>query len=66
MRVITPAMKLSVRIDKAKRQDGELVMEGVAGMMPCETRMSPQEIRQLIWLVLSPKILPILFARAKP
>lgn len=65
MRVITPAMKLSVRIDRAARHDGELVMEGVAGMMPCETRMSPQEIRQLIWLVLNPKILPILFARSK-
>lgn len=65
MRVITPAMKLSVRIDEAVRLDGELVMKGVAGMMPCETRMAPQEIRQLIRLVLHPKNVLILFARNK-
>lgn len=65
MRVSTPAMKLSVRIDTAARQDGELVMQGVAGMMPCETRLSPEEIRKLIRLVLDPRNLPILFARTK-
>ncbi|MCA1857345.1 hypothetical protein LE190_15635 [Massilia oculi] len=65
MRVSTPAMKLNVRIDTAARKDGELVMQGVAGMMPCETSMTPQEIRKLIRLVLSPRILPILFSRAK-
>lgn len=65
MRVITPAMKLHVRIDEATRADGELVLKGVAGMMPCETRLSPQELRQLIRLVLHPKILLVLFARAK-
>jgi len=65
MRVSTPAMKLSVRIDTAARQDGELVMQGVAGMMPCETRLSPEEIRKLIRLVLNPRNLPILFARTR-
>lgn len=65
MRVVTPAMKLNVRIDSAARKEGELVMQGVAGMMPCETSMTPQEIRKLILLVLHPKNLPILFARAK-
>lgn len=63
MRVSTPAMKLDVRIDKAKRQDGLLVLNGVAGMMPCETRLSPSELRKLIFLVMNPKILPVLFAR---
>lgn len=66
MRVSTPAMKLDVRIDKAKRQDGNLVMIGVAGMMPCETRLSPEELRKLIFLVMNPRILPVLFSRSKP
>lgn len=65
MRVVTPAMKMSLRIDEASRQDGDLVLKGVAGMMPCETRLTPEEIRQLIWMVLHPKIFPILFSRKK-
>ena len=63
MKVSTPAMKLNVRVDSAKRQDGRLVLHGVAGMMPCETSLSAAEVRKLILMVLNPRILPVVFAR---
>lgn len=56
-------MKLNVRVDHATRQDGRLVLQGVAGMMPCETSLSASEVRKLIWMVLHPRVLPVLFAR---
>ncbi|MBP6515198.1 MAG: hypothetical protein KA224_08445 [Steroidobacteraceae bacterium] len=63
MRVITPAMKLTVRIDSATVKDGNLVMEGVAGMLPCETILAPAEIRKLLGMALRPKVLALLFKR---
>jgi hypothetical protein len=38
-------------------KDGKLVLEGVAGMLPCETTLRPQELRRLLKLVLRPAVL---------
>lgn len=63
MKVITPAMKLDVRIDDVKSQDGLLVMEGVAGMLPCKTSLSPGEFRKLMRMALRPSVLRLLLKR---
>lgn len=60
MRVVTPALKLDVRIDSAAVKDGALVLEGVAGMLPCETTLRPQEIRKLLRMVLRPAVFVLL------
>lgn len=57
MRVVTPAIKLDVRIDSAAVKEGALVLEGVAGMLPCETTLKPQEIRKLLRMVLKPAVI---------
>jgi hypothetical protein len=57
MRVVTPAIKLDVRIDEANVKDGNLVLEGVAGMLPCETTLRPQELRKLLKMVLKPAVI---------
>jgi hypothetical protein len=57
VRVVTPAITLDVRIDDVAVKDGKLVLEGVAGMLPCETTLRPQELRRLLKLVLRPAVL---------
>lgn len=63
MKVVTPAMKLDVRINEVKSVDGLLVMDGVAGMLPCKTSLTPAEFRQLMWMALRPSVLRLLFKR---
>ncbi|MEO6926335.1 MAG: hypothetical protein ABI129_06655 [Rhodanobacter sp.] len=63
MRVVTPAMKLDVRINAVNSVDGLLVMDGVAGMLPCKTSLTPAEFRQLMWMALRPSVLRLLFRR---
>lgn len=41
MRVKTPAIKLEVSLESAEIDDGDIKFEGMAGMMPCETHISP-------------------------
>ena len=60
MRVVTPAITLDVRIDEAAVKDGKLVLDGIAGMLPCETTLRPQELRKLLRLVLRPAVLSLL------
>ncbi len=60
MRVVTPAITLDVRIDDAAVKDGKLVLDGIAGMLPCETTLRPQELRKLLRLVLRPAVLSLL------
>lgn len=63
MKVVTPAMKLDVRINEVKSVDGLLVMDGVAGMLPCKTSLTPAEFRQLMRMALRPAVLRLLFKR---
>ena len=63
MKVATPAMKLDVRINGVKAEDGLLVMDGVAGMLPCKTSLTPAEFRQMMKLVLRPSVLALLFKK---
>jgi hypothetical protein len=60
VRVVTPAITLDVRIDSASVKDGRLLLEGVAGMLPCETTLRPAEIRKLLRMVLKPAVLRLL------
>lgn len=60
MRVVTPAITLDVRIDDAAVKDGKLVLDGIAGMLPCETTLRPQELRKLLRLVLRPAVIRLL------
>jgi len=61
MKVSTPATRLDVRIDAVRAEDGLLVMDGVAGPLPCKTGLTPAEFRTLLRLVLQPKVLALLF-----
>ena len=63
MKVATPAMKLDVRINSVKAEDGLLVMDGVAGMMQCKTSLTPAEFRQMMRLALRPAVLKLLFRK---
>ena len=60
MRVVTPAITLDVRIDTAAVAEGKLVLEGVVGMLPCETTLRPQELRRLLKMMLQPAVLRLL------
>ncbi|MEZ5530890.1 MAG: hypothetical protein R3E69_00730 [Steroidobacteraceae bacterium] len=62
MRVVTPAMKLDVRIDTLVAKDGLLQMNGVAGMLPCETTLRPSELRSMIGKLLRPSIFRLLLS----
>ena len=57
MKVTTPAMKLDVRIDRVVTRDDLIVLKGVAGMLPCETSLTPSEVRGLLLKVLRPAVL---------
>lgn len=60
MRVVTPAITLDVRVDEIAVREGKLVLEGVAGMLPCETTLRPQELRKLLKLLLRPAVFRLL------
>ena len=60
MRVTTPAITLDVRIDSAAVTDDRLVLEGVAGMLPCETTLRAQELRRLLRMLLQPAVIRLL------
>ena len=60
MRVVTPAITLDVRVDEIAVREGRLVLEGVAGMLPCETTLRPQELRKLLDLLLRPAVFSLL------
>lgn len=59
MRVNTVSLKLGVRIDSANVKDGNIVMNGFAGMMPCETVVTPKEAIQMAKLCLKPAIIKL-------
>lgn len=63
MKVATPAMKLDVRIDSVQSKDGQLVMDGMAGMLPCKTTLTPAEFRKLMRMALRPSVIMLLFKR---
>jgi hypothetical protein len=60
MRVVTPAITLDVRVDEIAVREGKLVLEGVAGMLPCETTLRPQELRKLLKMLLRPAVFSLL------
>ena len=60
MRVVTPAITLDVRIDSASVAGDKLVLDGIAGMLPCETTLRPQELRKLLRMMLQPAVLRLL------
>lgn len=60
MRVNTISMKLSLRIEEAGVKDGNIVMNGFAGAMPCETIISPEEALQVMRLGMTMPIFKLL------
>lgn len=60
MRVNTISMKLSLRIEEASVKDGNIVMNGFAGAMPCETIISPEEALQVMRLGMTLPIFKLL------
>ena len=65
MKVTTPAMKLDVRVNDVRSHDGLLLLEGVAGMLPCQTSLTPAEFRKLLRMALRPSVLSLLFKRTR-
>ena len=63
MKVVTPAMKLDVRINEVGSEEGLLVMKGVAGMLPCTTSLTPAEFRQVLRMALRPPVLKLLLRK---
>lgn len=57
MKVVTPAMKLELQLNKAEVKENTLVLSGITGVMPCETSITAKEIFQMIRLVMKPGIL---------
>ena len=43
MRVNTVSVKMGVRIEDAEVKDGNIVMNGFAGTMPCQTIITPRD-----------------------
>jgi hypothetical protein len=70
MRVNTVSLKLGVRIDRAEARDGNIIMSGFAGTMPCETIVTPAEALQMARLCLKTSIISLIvramFARKSP
>ncbi|MCC7083316.1 MAG: hypothetical protein IT530_21820 [Burkholderiales bacterium] len=62
MRVVTPALKLDVRIDELAAKGGLLQMSGVAGMLPCETTLQPSELRRMLGKLMRPSIIRLLLS----
>lgn len=63
MKVVTPAMKLDVRINEVVNENDLLVMKGVAGVLPCTTSLTPAEFRQMMRMALRPSVLALLFRK---
>jgi hypothetical protein len=57
MKVKTPAMKLDLRIDSLEVRGAELVLGGVAGVLPCEASLGAHEVRALLRRALAPRVL---------
>ena len=58
MRVMTPAMKLDLRLDRLELgQADRLVLKGVAGILPCEALLTATEVRVLLKQALRPRVL---------
>jgi hypothetical protein len=57
MLVKTPAMRLDLRVESVKLEGEELLLEGIAGFLPCEMRTGAAELRALLRLALRPRIL---------
>jgi hypothetical protein len=57
MKVKTPAMRLDLRIDSLEVRGAELVLGGVAGVLPCEASLGAHEVRALLRRALSPRVL---------
>lgn len=62
MRVITPAIKLDVKLAESSVVDGNIVMSGMSGVMVCETVMPPAELFHMMRLILKPQIIKLLIA----
>ena len=56
MKVKTPAMKIDLRIDSLEVRGAELVLGGVAGVLPCEASLAAHEVRSLLRRALSPRV----------
>lgn len=52
MQVKTIAVNLDVAIETARVDHDTLVLEGLAGIMECETRIARDELKSLLRLVL--------------
>jgi hypothetical protein len=63
MRVVTPSITLDVRVDDVSVRDRLLLLDGVAGPMPCETTLKPAELRRLLRMLLKPSVLWLMLAR---
>ncbi len=57
MLVKTPAMRIDLRVESVKVDGNELVLDGIAGFLPCEMRTGAAELRALLRLALKPRIL---------
>lgn len=57
MKVKTPAMRLDLRIDSLEVRGRELVLGGVAGVLPCEATIATHEVRALLRRALAPRVL---------
>lgn len=66
MRVTTPAIKLDVSLETVTVVEGTIQFEGMAGMMPCQTRMSREEVWALVRLCLRPQVLRLLLLGSRP
>lgn len=63
MKVVTPTIKLDVRVDTMTAADGRLSMTGVAGMLPCDVSLTPQEMRKLLRMAMRPGVLRLLLGK---
>lgn len=60
MRVVTPSITLDVRIDDVSVREGRLLLDGVAGPMPCETTLTAPELRRLLRMLMKPAVLRLM------
>jgi hypothetical protein len=51
MQIKTPQVRLAMRLETAEVEDDVLVLKGLAGFLPCETRITAPEVRQLLGLL---------------
>lgn len=69
MLVKTPALKLEVKLETVRPDGDDLMFEGFAGMMTCETRISAAEVWSLLRMCLRPQVIGFLlksiFKRSK-